>query len=256
MTEGDDALVRVTLDDGVAMLTLDAPARRNALSYELSMDLAHAVDTALEGGAQAIILSATPPVFCSGGSLEDLVRPKAPLREMYEGFLKVADAPVPTIAAVSGPVIGAGLNLPMACDVVLCSPSAVFDPRFLDVGIHPGGGHLWRLSRQVGSQGAAALVLLGDTLTGEEAAARGLAWRCLPENDLLDAALKLARRAANRDPELVARTKQSLRASLALTESKAALELELAAQEWAVSRPGFAAQVAEIKKSLSKRQVR
>ncbi|CUU56868.1 enoyl-CoA hydratase [Parafrankia irregularis] len=248
MTGRDGTLVLVDLaDDGVARLTLDDPGRRNALSLEMSTALASAVTEVLAAGARAIVLTATPPVFCSGGSLDDLLKPEVPLREMYEGFLRLAAAPVPTIAAVCGPVVGAGLNLPMACDVVLCSPSAVFDPRFLDVGIHPGGGHLWRLSRLVGVQGAAALILLGDRLTGDEAAARGLAWRCVPDGDLLDTAQALARRAAGRDAELVVRTKQSLRASVALSDATAAMELELAAQEWAVSRPGFTERVAAIR---------
>ncbi|WP_307874964.1 enoyl-CoA hydratase-related protein [Frankia nepalensis] len=255
MDHGDGGLVRVDLADGIAVLTLDDPARRNALSHRLSLDLARAVDEALDADAGAIVLTATPPVFCSGGALDDLLRPDVPLRAMYEGFLRLADAPVPTIAAVGGPAVGAGLNLPMACDVVLCSPSAVFDPRFLDVGIHPGGGHLWRLSRLVGAQGAAALVLLGDRLTGEEAAARGLAWRCVPDDELLGVARRLGRRAAGRDRELTARTKASLRASAALTDPRAALELELAAQQWAVSRPGFAEHVAAIRESLGKRRV-
>jgi enoyl-CoA hydratase len=253
VAEADGGLVRVEVADGVAVLTLNDPGRRNALSYDMSQALAAAVDEALAAGPGALVLAAEPPVFCSGGSLDDLVRPKAPLRGMYEGFLRLADTPVPTVAAVGGPVIGAGLNLPMACDVILCSPKAVFDPRFLDVGIHPGGGHLLRLSRLVGAQGAAALILCGDRLTGEEAAEHGLAWRCVPDGELLAVALRLARRAAGRDRELVARAKESLRASVALTDPKAAMELELVAQEWAVSRPGFAEHVAAIKESLGRR---
>src|SRR5580692_6166608 len=66
-------------------------------------------------------------------------------------------APVPTIAAVATPAIGAGVNLPLACDIILAAPGARFDPRWLDVGIHPGGGHLYRLAERIGPQGAAAL---------------------------------------------------------------------------------------------------
>jgi enoyl-CoA hydratase len=238
---GDDAkrLVARSIADGVAVITLDDPGRRNALSRAMSEALAAAVDDVLDAGARAIVLTATPPVFCAGGSLDDLIAPTAPLRDMYAGFLRLADAPVPTIAAVGGPAIGAGVNLPLACDVVLTSPSARFDPRFLDVGIHPGGGHLWRLSQRVGRQGAAALVLCGDRLDGSEAVAQGLAWRCVPGDQLLDAALDLARRAAGRDAELVRRTKASLRASAAVGDAQEAIEIELAAQEWSVSRPGF-----------------
>jgi enoyl-CoA hydratase len=152
-------------------------------------------------------------VFCAGGSLDDLLKREHPLGETYAGFLALADAPVPTIAAVAGPAIGAGVNLPLACDVVIASDSARFDPRFLDIGIHPGGGHMWRLAQRIGPQGAAALVLCGDVLTGQEAVSAGLAWRCVPDASVLQAALGLARKAAGRSPELVRRAKQVLRAT-------------------------------------------
>jgi enoyl-CoA hydratase/carnithine racemase len=242
-----ERLVARSVSNGVAVLTLNDPGRRNALSHAMSVALAAAVDEVLAADARAIVLTAAPPVFCSGGSLDELIAPSAPLREMYAGLLRLAEAPVPTIAAVGGPAIGAGVNLPLACDVVLTSPSAVFDPRFLDVGIHPGGGHLWRLGRRIGSQGAAALVLFGDRLDGREAEARGLAWRCVPDDRLAATALDLAHRAAGRDPELVRLTKNSLRASTALSNPKEAIELELAAQEWSVARPGFAEHVARLR---------
>ncbi len=247
MTDESRGLVSQSVTDGVAVLTLNDPGRRNALSHVMSVALAAAVDDALDASARAIVLTATPPVFCAGGSLDDLLASAVPLREMYAGFLRLADCPVPTIAAVGGPAIGAGVNLPLACDVVVTSPSAVFDPRFLDVGIHPGGGHLWRLSQRIGSQGTAALVLLGDRLDGREAEARGLAWRCVPDDQLLATALDLARRASGRDTELVRRTKESLRASAAADNAKDAIEIEFAAQEWSVSRPGFVDNVTRLR---------
>ena len=161
------------------------------------------------------MLAAEPPAFCAGGSLDELLEPVATLPEIYEGMLALAHAPVPTIAAVGGAAIGAGVNLPLFCDVIVASPSARFDPRWLDVGIHPGGGHLFRLADRVGRQAAAALVLCGEVLDGERAADLGLAWRCVPDDELLPTAIALAERAAGRDGELVRRTKASLDASLA-----------------------------------------
>ncbi|CAO5239291.1 enoyl-CoA hydratase-related protein [Frankia sp. AgKG'84/4] len=234
--------------DGVALLTLTDPAHRNALSYEMSTAIAAAVASATAAGAGAIVLAADPPVFCAGGNLDDLISPRVPLAATYAGMF--AHAPVPTIAAVGGAAVGAGVNLPLACDVILASPSASFDPRFLDVGIHPGGGHFWRLAGRVGAQGAAALGLFGDRLTGEEAAGVGLAWRCVPDEELLERAFALARRAAGRQGDLVARAKQTLRASLAITSEDDAVALELTAQQWSVDRPGFADHVREIRDRL------
>jgi enoyl-CoA hydratase len=146
------------------------------------------------------------------------------------------------------------VNLPLACDVVIAAESARFDPRFLDVGIHPGGGHLWRLVQRIGVQGAAALSLLGDTLTGAEAQARGLAWRCVPDADLESVALALATRATQRSAPLVRRTKQTLRATLAATSFDEAFAMELDAQEWSVNQPEFAETVRRVQADIAARK--
>ncbi len=233
-------LVRVEMvDDAIGLLTLADPDHRNALSLEMTRDLAAAVADALGLGAAALVLTADPPVFCAGGSLDDLLEPRAPLEEMYVGFLAVANAPVVTIAAVDGAAIGAGVNLPLACDVILASPEARFDPRFLDIGIHPGGGHLWRLEQRVGRQAAAALSLCGESLSGEEAESKGLAWRCVPADELVDTALRLARRVVSRPRAVVERAKATLDASLAVDNSADAVALELDAQQWSMEQPEF-----------------
>ena len=250
-------LVTTTLDDdGVATLRLTNAAQRNAMSPEMSVALEEAVDKALAGGARALMLCADPPVFCAGGSLDSLLERSTPLSTVYRGFVALSRSPVPTVAAVAGAAIGAGVNLPLCCDVILVAPTARFDPRFLDVGIHPGGGHLWRLARRVGTQGAAAMVLMGDVLQGDEAVRAGLAWRCFPEVELEAAAIALARRAAGRDPELVARTKANLLASVTLETSEEATALEMAAQEWSMARPEFDETVRGIREAIAARAAR
>jgi enoyl-CoA hydratase len=242
------------MEDGVAVLTLADPGKRNALSHQLSGDLAAAVHDVLSAGARSIVLAAEPPVFCAGGSLDDLLARARPLGETYAGFLALAQAPVPTIAAVTGPAIGAGVNLPLACDVVIAGESARFDPRFLDIGIHPGGGHMWRLAQRVGPQGAAALVLCGDVLTGPEAAAAGLAWRCVPDSEVLEVARRLAGKAAARSPELVQRAKQVLRETTGYTvAAPAAIAAELEAQQWSVEQPYFEETVRALRARISSR---
>jgi enoyl-CoA hydratase len=245
------SLVRSEVRDHIGWVTLADPAHRNALSKRLSDDLAAAVAAVLAEQARVIVLDAEPPVFCAGGSLDDLLAREHPLSETYTGYLALAKAPVPTIAVVAGAAIGAGVSLPLACDVVLAGQEkARFDPRFLDVAIHPGGGHLWQLARRVGPQGAAALVLLGDTLTGPEAEQHGLAWRCVPEAELMPLATRLAGRAAGRPAALVARTKQTLRDSVGAPTMEAAHALELEAQEWSVAQPEFKAAVERIRASV------
>jgi enoyl-CoA hydratase/carnithine racemase len=249
----DRPRIRVDRDGNVAIVTLDDPQRRNALSLEVTTQLAEAVaDVADDSSIGALVLTATPPAFCAGGSVDDLLEPRASLREMYAGFLAVAGLPIPTIAAVNGPVIGAGVNLPLACDVILVSPRARFDPRFMDLGIHPGGGHLWRMQRLVGRQAAAAMVIFGETLSGEEAARLGLAWRCVDDNELLATAVALARRAADRPRELVARAKAALDASAAVDTAADAFELEFPHQEWSMQQDAFLERLAHLRATLAK----
>ena len=195
--------VRVDRVDGVAIVSLDHPQDRNALSLRMTRELAEAVHSVADDDAiGALVLAATGSVFSAGGSVDDLLEPKAPLGETYAGFVALLESELPTVAAVNGPALGAGMNLALACDLIVCSPSARFETRFLDVGLHPGGGHLWQLRQRIGRQGAAALSLFGETLDGEEAARRQLAWRCVPETDLLDTAWQLASRAAGHDRAL------------------------------------------------------
>jgi enoyl-CoA hydratase len=247
------SLVLSWVDRGVGVLRLADPGRRNALTPELNDQLALAVAHVLDAGVGAIVLTADPPVFCAGGSLEGLLRRDTPLDELYRGFLALADSPVPTVAAVGGPVIGAGVNLPLACDVIVASPSARFDPRFLDVGLHPGGGHLRMLRQRIGRQGAAALVLFGDVLDGHDAARRGLAWCCVEDSELESVAMGMAATAAGRPRELVRRTKATLQASDSSLTAADAVALEAAAQEWSMDQPGFKERVQSIRDSVGRR---
>ena len=229
-------MIRSWEEDGIGRVHVDDPEHRNVLSLETSRAIAAGI--AGFGDVGAIVLTAADPVFCSGGVLDDLISPRAPLIEVYAAFDALRSAAVPTIAVVTGAAIGAGVNLPLACDVVIAGTSARFDPRFLDVGVHPGGGHLFLLQQRVGRQGAAALSLCGDALTGPEAERAGLAWRCVPDGEAEGVALRLARRAAGRDRELMARAKATLVAQPATHQE--AFDLELEAQQWSMDRPGFA----------------
>ncbi|CAN5752618.1 enoyl-CoA hydratase [soil metagenome] len=249
-------LVNTKLEKAVAFLELNDPDRRNVLSVELSRALADAVVSVLSGGAGAIVLTAAPPVFSAGGDINVLTRAPVPFDALYEGFLALADAPIPTLAIVDGPAIGAGVNFALACDVVIATPRAIFDPRFVDVGIHPGGGHLWRLHHRVGPQAAAALALFGETMTGEEAVAYGLAWQCLPSEAVLSTARRLASRAASRDQQVLRRTKETLRNSASMSSASEAVVVEREAQEWAVSRPEFHEHIESIRQGLTSRSVR
>lgn len=247
-----DVPVRVEEVDGITTVVLDNPGARNALSWELVRALSEAVEEAGTKGSRALVLRNTPPVFCAGGSVDELFEPKVSLEETYRVFDALDRAPMPTVAAVDGAAVGAGITLFLCCDLAICTPESRFDVRFLDVGIHPGGGALWRLSRVLGPHGAAALTLFGEVLDGEEAARRGLVWRCVPADELGAETERLARKAAARDPELVSRTKRTMHAAADVHQRAAAMELELAAQRWSMERPAFRAALGELRARLGR----
>ncbi|MDQ1467693.1 MAG: hypothetical protein QOH10_2108, partial [Actinomycetota bacterium] len=147
--------------------------------------------------------------------------------------------PLPTIAAVDGAAVGAGFNLALACDLRLVGPTARFDSRFLRIGLHPGGGHLWMLERSVGPQAAAACVLFGETIDAARALELGLAWSGHPVGELLDAAIALGSRAAAAPKPLVGRTKTSLRRAPWEADFEAAVATELEAQTWSLAEGYF-----------------
>ncbi|MGH3825540.1 MAG: enoyl-CoA hydratase [Pseudonocardiaceae bacterium] len=230
----------------VAVLTVSDPARRNALSYELSDQLAQAV-AACEGdeSVHAMVITGAPPAFCAGADLDALTAAgesgsEADQRRIYAGFLAVANAALPTIAAVNGPAVGAGLNLALACDLRLVGPGALFDARFLRLGIHPGGGMTWLAQRTAGPQTAAAMALFGEPLDAAEAVRTGLAYRLIDvdgdprspaaHDAVVAAAVDLAARAAAAPRDLVIATKAALRATAVMPEHADAVTHELAPQ--------------------------
>ncbi len=241
---------------GVAVLTVSDPARRNALTLDLSDRLARAV-AACDGdeSVHAIVITGAPPAFCAGGDLNALAAAgasgsAADLHRIYAGFLAVANAAVPTIAAVNGPAVGAGLNLALACDLRLVGPGASFDARFLQLGIHPGGGMTWLAQRVAGPQTAAAMALFGEPLDAQEAVRTGLAYRLVEVDDdprspaaheaVVAAAVDLARRAAAAPRDLVIATKAALRATAVMSEHADAVAYETGPQLASLGSEAFA----------------
>jgi enoyl-CoA hydratase len=240
--------------DRVAVLTLDDPDRRNALTAGLGEEIVDAVDRIEDDdGIGALVVTGTPPAFCSGADVGALAamsegdQDRASLPSIYEGFLRFHRCTLPTVAAVNGPAVGAGLNLALGCDIRVASPAARFDCRFARIGLHPGGGHTRLLTDAVGGQAAAAMVLAGESPDGERAAALGLAWSCVDADELLDEAVRIAGRAADLPRELARRVKASLRETPRLASLDDAVALELDRQRWSVEQGFFAEQRARAK---------
>ena len=230
--------------DAVAVLTLDDPERRNALTPDLVDAIVAAIaECEADDGVGAVVVTGAPPAFCSGADVSALGamsahdgRDAGQVRGIYDGFLSVRDCTLPTVAAVNGAAVGAGFNLALCCDVRLAGASARFDARFARIGLHPGGNHLWMLERVVGPQATAAMNLFGERVDGARAAELGLVWRCVDDDMLLDEAVALAARAAEVPRELARSIKQTLGEVPWQPDFATALETELERQQRSFQR--------------------
>ena len=240
--------VRVEMNDGVAVVTLVDIERRNAMSALMVEEIVATFDTLeSDGQTAAVVVTGAPPAFCSGADVSKLAALAAAetdaerraVTSIYEGFLRVLRSPLPTIAAVNGAAVGAGMNLALACDVRLAGASARFDTRFVKIGLHPGGGHIWMLERAVGPQAAAAMVLFGVPVDGARAAEIGLAWSCHPDDELLDAARTLAKRATRAPVGLLDVVKATLRQAPWQPDFEAAIATEVKNQAWSLGQGWF-----------------
>ena len=239
---------------GVAVVTINDPERRNALTLPMIEALVSAFDQLeADPSVGAVVITGAPPAFCAGADLSHLgARPSGEgLRGIYEGFLRVGRSSLPTLAAVNGAAVGAGVNLALCCDVRLAGRRARFDTRFLQLGLHPGGGHTWLIRQILGPQGAAAAVLFGAVLDGAEAARHGLVWECVDDEALLPSAIELAKRAAAVPRALAARTKETLATMATVADHESAVSVELEAQLWSMQQPEFADRVAAMRQAIT-----
>lgn len=246
--------IRAERRNGVAVITVSDPARRNAMAIDLAEDLVTAVrDAERDEEVGAVVVTGEPPGFCAGADLSQLAAAGGSredgLRRIYQGFLAVAECTLPTVAAVNGAAVGAGMNLALACDVRLAGPKARFDSRFLQLGLHPGGGYTWMAQRVLGQQGAAAVTLFGEVLDAQEAERTGLVWRAV--DDPVAAAVELAARAAAASRDLAVATKRTMGVTGTLPVQSAAVDVEIRAQLASLDSPAFAERLAALKAKVS-----
>lgn len=190
-------MVNLTLQDGIAVITLNRPEALNALSFEIICDIGHAIDEAGKADIRALIFTgAGEKAFCAGADIKELMGRS--LIEEREGaelgqrvFAKLDGFKVPSIAAINGYAFGGGLELAMACSFRIAAPRAKMGLPEIKLGLIPGYGGTQRLPRLVGEARALELVLTGRTVDAEEALRIGLVNR-LAEGDVLAGAKAFA----------------------------------------------------------------
>lgn len=241
--------ITVTVEGGVATLTLNRPEVMNALSSVLRAELLEAWRD-VEARARCIVLTGAGRAFCSGQDLQDAMALGEldlgrVLAEEYEPLLKaIYDCPVPTIAAVNGAAAGAGANLALACDVVIACESASFIQAFTRIGLIPDAGGTWWLPRQVGMARAMGAALFAEKVSARQAADWGMIWEAVPDDDFVAHVAARAGALAQGPTAAYRLVKQALRASPANgLEAQLALEARLQAEAGATEdfREGVAA---------------
>lgn len=231
---GEDPVL-LEMADGVATLTLNRPALRNAIDAAMHRRLAEQLD-AVEGdkSVRALVLTGAGEGFCAGQDLNE--RRRAPgeppadlgnsLAEKYNPLIRrLVRFPVPTIAAVNGTAAGAGCGLALACDLAFAARSARFQFAFARIGLIPDSGLSYFLPRLVGRARALGLTLTAEPVTAEEAVRIGLIFKVVDDESLMGEALALARRFAGGPALGLKRIKEVLRQS-AENDLDAQLDLE------------------------------
>jgi enoyl-CoA hydratase/carnithine racemase len=233
-----EPLILRARDGDVVTLTFNDPGRLNAMTQAMGEAFAAAIpELAADASLRAVVLAGAGRAFSAGGDL-GMIEARAAegaaagagargrirdfMRSFYGLFLAVRDLPCPTVAAIHGPAIGAGLCVALACDVRIAASDAKLGLNFTQLGLHPGMGATWTLPRLVGPAHAAEILFSSRLLSGREAAEMGLVNRALAADEVLPAARALAAEFAAAAPLAVRGVKRSLRRS-----EQASLEQQL-----------------------------
>jgi enoyl-CoA hydratase len=236
-------LVLLERSGDVALLTLNDPERRNAMTQAMGEAFAGRIaELAGDSSLRALILSGQGGSFSAGGDL-GMIRGRADqgsaqpgrarrairetMRSFYKLFLSVRDLPCPSIAALNGHAMGAGLCVALACDVRVAADDAKLGLNFTRLGLHPGMGATWTLPRLVGTARAAELLFSSRILSGAEAVAIGLVNQAVPRAEVLPRARELAAGFASCGPLAVRAVKRALaRSESASLEDQLSFEAE------------------------------
>jgi len=204
-------------EDGVALVRINRPEARNALNVATRKALA-----AVFGGlhddpsVRAIVLTGNEQAFAAGADLKEFIDagPVDMLRRRAERYWNtVARTPQPVIAAINGYALGGGLELAMCCDVIIAGASAQLGQPEVRVGIMPGAGGTQRLTRAIGKFHAMRLCLTGRPIVAAEAHQIGLVSQVVPDAEVVDAALEMARDLARLPPLAVMQIKEAILAA-------------------------------------------
>jgi enoyl-CoA hydratase len=240
--------LRLEARDGIAVLTLDQPAKRNPMSERMGEELAATLG-ALEtrDDVRVLVLAGAGESFCAGGDMalietnmrREVEARRQVMRAYYDRYLTLLRLPIPTIAAVHGHAVGGGLALALACDLRYAAEDARLSVNFARLGLHPGMASTLTLPRAVGAARALELFYTGRVVSGREAAAIGLVNRAVPRAELMPVVLETAAAIAASSPLVVRMLKRAVYQGLESAVA-AAVEYEAFCQAITFGSPDLA----------------
>ena len=222
--DGQAGMVRLETDGHVARLTLDRPAKLNALTSEMTAELArHVAAVNDDPGLRAVVVTGTGRAFCAGSDISELDKYPTPwqfgLRTDYGDILRALRKPA--IAAVNGHALGGGLELALACDIRIAAETASFAAPEIKLGWIGGSGQSALLAHSVGPSNAAVMLLTGDPVDAATALRWGLVSEIMPAAELDARARELAAVIASRAPVAAQTAKINLRAAYEMPLTRA-----------------------------------
>lgn len=220
-TDADPLLVERLDGDraGIVMLTLNRPERRNAMTAELTDAWQTTISAlATDPELRCVVVAGAGSAFCAGGDMgwigadtdASVAALRARMMPFYRAWLSIRELEVPTIAAVHGPAVGAGLCLALACDLRYATPEARLSAPFTKLGMHAGMAATWLIPQAVGVAAARELLFTGRVVGGAEAHALGLVSRLLPAEGFREHVLDIAAQIAATAPVATRLTKIAL----------------------------------------------
>jgi enoyl-CoA hydratase/carnithine racemase len=205
--------------DHVAVITLNRPEAKNAFSVEMiTLWNEYLKNARNDNNVRVIIVTGKGDTFCSGGDIQEMADGKLRSWDMkyflWEGVhrivLSLEDLDKPVIAAINGAAMGAGMDMAIMCDIRICSDRARLAESYINIGAVPGDGGAYFLPRLAGISKALELLLTGDVISPEEALALGIVNRVVPHDHLMEEALNLAEKIAEKPPLAVRMIKRAV----------------------------------------------
>lgn len=210
----NDGIAYEIVDD-VARIILQAPERGNTLKLATAKAFARAIDAVLDARPRAILLLAEGRMFCAGGDIDEFIAAAAELGPLIDAILaplhpavrKLHESPIPVVAAVNGPIAGAGVGLALCADFVLAAASMKLRTGYAAIGLSPDAGASYHLARRVGPVRAAQWLMLSDAIDAQACLQHGAVDAILPDAELRQAAEALAARLSLAAPGSLANIK-------------------------------------------------